>query len=145
MSKPASGRGTRGTRLESPSMVDTSNITVWLAVIAIASVLQTLFLFGAAFVAWRTARQAQVAIERFEQRHVDPLMIKVNGAIDDVRDVAARARTIDDTVLAKVTNATEHAKDAAELVTERVWPAYAFGRAAYAAASTFFESFRGRT
>lgn len=125
-------------------MVDTSNITVWLAVIAIASVLQTLFLFGAAFMAWRTARQAQTAIDRFEQRHVDPLMARVNGAVDDARDVMARARTIDDNVRAKVANATENVKDAAELMTERVWPAYAFGRAAYAATTSFVTAFRSR-
>jgi len=125
-------------------MVDTSNISVWLAIIAIATVLQTLFLFGAAFVAWRTARQAQAAIDRFERRHVDPLMVKVNGAVDDARDVMARARTIDDNVREKVASATEHAKDAAELLTERVWPAYAFGRAAYAAATSFVGAFRSR-
>lgn len=125
-------------------MVDTSNISLWLAIIAGASVLQTLLLSGAAFVAWRTARQAQAAVDRFEQRHVEPLMSKVNGAIDDVRDVAARARAIDDTVRTKVAGATDNVKDVAELVTERVWPAYAFGRAAYAATTSFFEAFRSR-
>lgn len=135
----------RGTRLEFTAfMVDTSNISVWLAILAIATALQTLFLFGAAFVVWRTARKTQTAIDRFEQRHLEPLMARVNGAVDDARDVMARARSIDDNVRAKVANATDHAKDAAELVTERVWPAYAFGRGAYAAVSSFIDTFRAR-
>lgn len=123
-------------------MIDTSTINVWLALIAIATVLQTLFLFGVAFMAWRATKQVTQAVNRFEQQHLEPLMSRVNGAVDDVRDMAARARALDDGVRDKVTSATEHARDAAELVAERIWPAYAVGKAAYTAVSSFLSGRR---
>lgn len=118
-------------------MNDASEIGVWLAIIAIASLVQTLLFCAAAFAAWRAARQAQAAVERFEQQRLDPLMMRVQEAVEGVRDVTARVGALDRDVRGKVADATDHAKDVAGKVATRMWPALAIGRAAYAAVSSF--------
>lgn len=121
-------------------MTDTSDISLWLALIAIASLLQTLLLIAVGVVAWRTVRQARETVARFEQRQLTPLIKRVNDTVDDVRDVVARARAIDDDVRDKVDRAKGYAKSAATHAVVRMWPALAIGRAAY----TAFASFRRR-
>lgn len=111
-------------------MTDPANIVFWLALIAIASVLQTTLLIGAAFFAWRTARQAQQAVERFEQQQLSPLMGRMHGAVDDVRAAVVRAREIEGEVRDKV-------RTSASRAANRIWPAIALGRAAHAAFSSF--------
>lgn len=118
-------------------MTDTSTINIWLGILAIATLLQTLFMFGVAFIAWRSARQVREVADRIERQHVEPLVARVNAAIDDVRDMAARARTMDDNVRSTVASATSTARDAADRVAGTVWPAYALGRAVYTTVASF--------
>lgn len=125
-------------------MNDTSDIGVWLAVMAIASLVQTILLCAVAFVAWRSARQAQAAVKRFEQQRLDPLMMRVQEAVEGVRDVTVRVGALDRDVRDKVANATDHARDVAGKVATRMWPALAIGRAAYAAVSSFRRRETGR-
>jgi hypothetical protein len=104
-------------------MANPEMTNVWLAVMAIASVIQSLILLGAVYIAWRASRQAQQLVDRFERQQLDPLLGHVHGA------AVARARTIEDEV--------RHALRATSAqVTSRVWPAIALGRAARAAYAT---------
>jgi hypothetical protein len=110
-------------------MADSEMTNVWLAMMAIASVIQSLILLGAVYIAWRASRQAQQLVDRFERQQLDPLLGHVHGAVTDVRAAVARARTIEDEV--------RHALRATSAqMTSRVWPAIALGRAARAAFAT---------
>lgn len=119
-------------------MADVSDVTMWLAVLAIATVLQTCLLLVVAVVSWRAGRQLRDAIDRVEREQVVPLVARMNDAVDDWRDVASRARALDDGVRGTVAGAAGRARDAADVVMQRAWPAYAIGRAAYAVVSSLF-------
>ena len=107
-------------------MTDLGNINIWLALIAVASLIQTAMLVAAVYVAWRASRQAKEMVERFERQQLDPLMGHVHAAVTDVREVVARARTIEHDVRDKV-------RETSAQMTSRVWPAIAAGRAVRAA------------
>ena len=118
-------------------MIDISPLTTWVAIIAIASVLQSLLLLGGALMVWRSIKQGQDALERIERQHLVPLMARVNDTIGDVRDVTARVRQIDDDVRRTLTTSTERALDTAARVKSTAWPALALGRAVHDAVSSF--------
>jgi hypothetical protein len=107
-------------------MTDPEMTNVWLAIMAIASVVQSSILIGAVFIAWRASRKAQAMVDRFERQQLDPLLGHVHAAVTDVRAAVARARAIEDDVRDKV-------RVTSAQVTSRVWPAIALGRAARAA------------
>lgn len=107
-------------------MTDLGNTNIWLALVAIASVIQSAILLGAVYFAWRTSQKAQQMVERFERQQLDPLLGHVHEAVTDVREVVARARAIEDDVRDKVRVTSAH-------MTSRIWPAIAMGRAARAA------------
>jgi hypothetical protein len=149
-------------------MNDLSDITIWVAVLAIATALQTLMLIGMGIVTWRTSRKLQdvatrverdhvvplitraneavsdvrAIVGRVEREHVVPLVARVNDAVGDLRDVASRVRALDDGVKDTVATATERARDVADVVMQRAWPAYAVGRAAYAMVSALMRGNR---
>ncbi len=54
-----------------PTSMDTTN--AWLAVMAIALVVQTLLMIGIAAVGWRAIGQAAEAVKALEARHLTPL------------------------------------------------------------------------
>jgi CHASE1-domain containing sensor protein len=118
-------------------MIDITPLTTWVAIIAIASLLQSLMLLGGAFMAWRSIKQGQQALERLERQHLVPLVARVNDTIGDVRDVTARVRQIDDDVRRALTSSTEKALDTAARVKSTAWPALALGRAVHEAVSSF--------
>jgi len=110
-------------------MTDPANISLWLALIAVASLVQSTILVGVAIMAWRASRQAQNAIKRFERQQFEPLMGRVHGAVDDVRQAVTRARAIEVEVRQAVAATTQS-------VAGRLWPVIATGRAVQAAMST---------
>ena len=79
-----------------PTDLHTTNI--WLAVTAIAVALQTLFMFAAVIIGWRMYRKIEGAVQDLETRYVAPAEARLMAMIDDVHDITARVRRIDDTV-----------------------------------------------
>jgi hypothetical protein len=110
-------------------MTDPSTTEVWLAIMAIASVIQSMVLVGAVYLGWRASRQAERLVERFERQQLDPLLGHVHEAVTDVRAAVARARTIED-------DARRARRGVSARVSSRLWPAIALGRAARAAYAT---------
>jgi len=110
-----------------PTELHTTNI--WLAVTAIDVALQTLFLFAAAIFALRTYRRIQNAMQDIETRYVAPAEARLMAMIDDVHDITARARRIDDTVRAKMADFGGAADVAKAAVVSRAWPIIGIVRA----------------
>ena len=79
-------------------MTDAGGITVWLAVIGIASVLQVLLLIGAGVAAAVAYRRASRAIDLVRQETLTPVVQRVNIVLDDLHDVAGRVQAVDDQV-----------------------------------------------
>ena len=110
-----------------PTDLHTTNI--WLAVTAIAVALQTLFMFAAVIIGWRMYRKIEGAVRDLETRYVMPAEARLMAMIDDVHDITARARRIDDTVRAKMADFGGAADVAKAAVVSRAWPLIGIVRA----------------
>jgi hypothetical protein len=122
--------------------MDTTN--TWLAVMAIAIVVQTLLMMGIAVMAWQATQQASLALREFETRHVGPLgarvaevSARVTEVADDVQEVIGRVRRADDAVRAQLNRFDSVAHVAGQAVGARVWPVVGLSRAVGAAVKAF--------
>jgi uncharacterized protein YoxC len=91
--------------------------TNWiLAVMAVASVIQTLMLVGIAVVGARLYRQVSLTVEDLESRHVAPLRRQVDGVLTQVDDVLGEVHAI----AARVSQQTARVDHAINGTIERV-------------------------
>lgn len=125
-----------------PTDLDTTN--AWLAVMAIAIVVQTLLLIGIAVAAWQVVRKASAALEQMEARHLAPLServqqvsTRVNQVADDVQEVITRVRRADDAVRAQLGRLDSVAHVAGHAIGSKVWPVVGLSRAVAAAVRAF--------
>ena len=128
-----------------PTSLDTTN--TWLAVMAIAIVVQTLLMIGIAVVGWQALGKAADAVKQLEARHLAPLGAKltavsdrVTEVADDVQEVIGRVRRADDAVRAQLDRFDSAAHVAGHAIGAKVWPVVGLTRAVGAA----FRSFTGR-
>jgi hypothetical protein len=125
-----------------PTSMDTTN--AWLAVMAIAMVVQTLLMLGIAIVGWRAIGKASEAVKDLEARHLTPLGGRVNevadrvtAVADDVQEVMARVRRADDAVRAQLARFDTAARVAGHAISAKVWPVVGLSRAVGAAVKAF--------
>ena len=125
-----------------PTSLDTTN--TWLAVMAIAIVVQTLLMIGIAVVAWQALGKATDAMKELETRHLAPLSdrltavsARVTEVADDVQEVIGRVRRADDAVRAQIDRLDTAAHVAGHAIGARVWPVVGLSRAVGAALKAF--------
>ena len=125
-----------------PTSMDTTN--AWLAVMAIAMVVQTVLLIGIAVVGWQAIGKAAEAVKALEARHLTPLggrvnevADRVNAVADDVQEVMARVRRADDAVRAQLGRFDTAASVAGQAISSKVWPVVGLSRAVGAALKAF--------
>jgi len=116
---------------------DLQTTNTWLAILAVASAVQTLMLLGGAFMIFRAYRSATAALALLEQRHVAPLSARASLIMDELQDVTARARHVDDAVRAKLQGVEHAARVAKDVVADRLWPAVGLARAVSAGVRAF--------
>ena len=81
---------------------DLGTTNVWLALIAISSVVQLLMVVGLLVGAVRFSRRVEKTIERINLEHLAPLAARAHHVIDQAEEVIARVRTVDDSVRLEV-------------------------------------------
>lgn len=125
-----------------PPSLDTTN--TWLAVMAIAIVVQTLLMIGIAVVAWQALGKATDAMKELETRHLAPLSARltavsarVTEVADDVQEVIGRVRRADDAVRTQLDRLDTAAHVAGHAIGARVWPVVGLSRAVGAAFRAF--------
>ena len=132
-----------------PISLDTTN--TWLAVMAIAIVVQTLLMIGIAVVAWQALGKVTEALKDLEARHLAPLSARVSAVsarvtevADDVQEVIGRVRRADDAVRAQfdrfdtAAHVAGHAiGSAGHAIGSKVWPVVGLSRAVGAALRAF--------
>lgn len=125
-----------------PTSMDTTN--AWLAVMAIALVVQTLLLIGIAAVGWRAigkaadaVGKATDAVKELEARHLTPLTARVHAVADDVQEVMSRVRRADDAVRAQFDRFDSVAHVAGHAISSKMWPVLGLSRAVGAAVKAF--------
>jgi hypothetical protein len=125
-----------------PPSLDTTN--TWLAVMAIAIVVQTLLMIGFAVVAWQALGKATQAMKELEARHLAPLSARVTAVTarvtevaDDVQEVIGRVRRADDAIRAQFGRLDSAAHVAGHAIGAKVWPVVGLSRAVGAALRAF--------
>ena len=116
---------------------DLQTTNTWLAILAIAGALQSLLLLGTAFGLFRIYRRTASALEALEQRHLAPISARAALIMDDLQDVTARVRNVDDAVRAKLQGLDAAAAVAKDVVRDRLWPVVGVARAVGAGLRVF--------
>ena len=125
-----------------PTSLDTTN--TWLAVMAIAIVVQTLLMIGVAVIALQALGKATEAVKALEVNHIAPLSARltavstrVTEVADDVQEVIGRVRRADDAVRTQLDRLDTAAHVAGHAIGARVWPVVGLSRAVGAAFRAF--------
>jgi hypothetical protein len=117
--------------------MDTTHISAWLAVIAIASAVQALLLLGATIGMLVMYKRLTAAVTAFERERLNPVMAEVHRVIADAHDVIERVKSIDDDVRHALSRTADKASHAAARVRTGLWPAIGLSRGLLAAWRVF--------
>ena len=113
-----------------PADLGTTN--TWLVVIAIASLVQSAILIALLVGAMRFYRRTESKIEEMQRDVVLPMQARANKVIDELEDVMARARAIDDRVSGVVKGASAGLGFVALATRQKLWPVIGIVRGARA-------------
>jgi len=116
---------------------DVQTTNMWLAILAVAGAVQTLLLLAAAIGLFRMYRSTVSALRALEERHLAPISARASLIMDDLQDVTARARRVDDAVRAKLQGLDTAARVAKDVVSDRIWPVVGVARALSAGLRVF--------
>jgi hypothetical protein len=117
---------------------DLSTTNLWLAILAIASAGQFLMFAGAALITFRVYKRATASLEALEHEQIRPLLMRANALIDDVQDITARARNVDDAVRARLEGVESALHSTKLVVQDRIWPVVGVLRAVRAGLDAWF-------
>ena len=123
-----------------------SNMNTWLAVIAIASVIQVAALATVAIVGYRLYAKSSAALDRVEQQ-IEPVKRRVTEVLDNVNQELARLRRAGDRVEDSMAAVGHGVSAATSVVKTAVLPGWAVTKGVLAAVSAFTgrERRNGRT
>ena len=101
---------------------DLGTTNSWLAVIAIASLVQSLVIIGLVVAMFRLLRKTESAITDLKREYVEPISARANKVIGEVEDALARFRSMDDRVSGALHRTTEGLSAVATVARRRFWP-----------------------
>ena len=101
---------------------DLGTTNTWLAVIAIASLVQSLVIIGLLVAMFRLYRKTESAITDLKRDYVEPLATRANKVIGEVEDAIARFRAIDDRVSGALHRTEDRLSAVAGVARRRFWP-----------------------
>jgi hypothetical protein len=117
--------------------VELTSANLWLAIIAVSSLAQLVLTITVAVAAWRAYVRAAAVVDELERDHLRPLALKAHALIDDLQDMAARARTVDDAVRARIEDVESALHSTKAMVLGRFWPVVGVIRALRAGAGAW--------
>ena len=109
--------------------VQLGSTNIWLALIAVSAVAQLIITLATVALAYRAYHRATAVADEFERDHLRPLALKAHAVMDDLQDVAARARTMDDALRARIGDVESALHSTRTLVQGRLWPVLGVVRA----------------
>jgi hypothetical protein len=111
--------------------------TPWLAVMAIATVVQSVVIVGFAIVAFAIYRRTATALERIERDQVAPLVKRMHDAVDRIESIGERVEMMDDSVRDALHRTGDRVAKVASVVRASLWPVVGIGQGALAALHAF--------
>jgi len=114
-----------------PADLGTTN--VWLALIAIASLIQSAILVAVLIGAVRFYRRTENRIDELKRDVIEPMQARANKVMGEMEDVMARVRAMDDRVTNVVTRTTDGLGLVATVARRKLWPVLGLVRGVRAA------------
>ncbi len=114
-------------------VTDTAGITLWLAVIGLASLLQVKILIGAAVAGLVAYRRATQGLGELRRQTLEPVVRRVTTVLDDVHEVAGRVQAVDDRVRDAMSRTAGRVGQASTIVGTKFWPVLGVARGIWAA------------
>jgi hypothetical protein len=100
--------------------LDTTNL--WLALIAITSIVQLLIVIALLVGALRFYRRMEKTVEEITEKHIAPVSARAHEVIDEIEDVMVRVRTFDDDVRRTLSRVGDGVGIATSAVRTKFWP-----------------------
>ena len=102
--------------------MDLTWTNTWLAILAVISLIQFLFVCAAGFLAYRLYREAMTTIETVERLHIAPLRARVDGMLDQVQVMTDTIRHAHESVSDALRHVTGAGSAVAGAVKSKTWP-----------------------
>ena len=103
-------------------MNDLAMTNVWLAILAIVSLIEFLMICAAGLLAYKMYRQAMTMIETVERVHIAPLIARVDKVLDEVQVITGKVRYAQDSVSHVFQSAAGAGSLIAGAVKAKSWP-----------------------
>jgi hypothetical protein len=101
---------------------DLATTNTWLAIIAIASLVQSLVIIGLVVAVFRLVGRTESAVEEVKREYLEPIATRTNKVIGEVEDALARFRSMDDRVSGAINRTSEGLSVVAGVAKRRFWP-----------------------
>ena len=103
-------------------MESLATTNMWLAILAVVSLLEFLMICAAGLFAYKAYRQVMTVVENVERTHIAPVRARVDAMLDEVQTLVDRVRHVQ----ASVSDAFKHVTGAgttiAGSVKAKTWP-----------------------
>ncbi len=103
-------------------MVDLTTTNVWLAILAIVSVLEFLMICAAGFFGYRAYHAFMEKLETVEREHIAPLHARADGVLDEVERITDKVRHAQDSVSDAFKHVAGTGNAVAWALKSRTWP-----------------------
>jgi|ERR1041384_2809959 len=121
-------------------MNDLTMTNIWLAILAIVSLVEFLMILTAAFLGYRLYRQAMSTIETVERVHIAPLRARIDAVLDEVQNITSRVKQAQDSMSHVLQTAAGAGSVIAGTVRARSWPLWGVLNGVRVAATTLLKN-----
>ena len=121
-------------------MNDLTMTNVWLAILAIVSLIEFLMIAAAGYFAFRAYKQVMSVVETVERVHIAPLRARVDGILDEVEVITGKVRHAQDSVTAALHTAGNAGSLIAGSMKAKTWPIVGIIRGVRMAANTLLKN-----
>jgi hypothetical protein len=117
-------------------MESLTTTNVWLAILAVVSLLQFLMICAAGFFGFRLYRQVMATIDKVERVHVAPLRAHADVLLDEVQRIVGKVKHAQESVGDTLSHVAGTGNMVAETVKAKAWPVVGVIQGIRAAASS---------
>jgi uncharacterized protein YoxC len=103
-------------------MNDLTMTNVWLAILAVISLVEFLMIAAAGVLAFKAYKQVMAVLDNVERAHIAPLRARVDSILDEVEEITGKVKRAQDSVSAAFHTAASAGSVIAGTVKSKTWP-----------------------